>query len=255
MGGWRPSRRRARRGGQDPHIAARLAVIGDRLGGHPRQEFRSLLRDRLLRAQADEPLGGPADRPSQTSPQPATGSRDGRRGPRHAARHASPASRAWRPLRAALRPASVIVMAVVMVIAGVGWATYRSMPGDVLYPLRRVSEIALLDLSVNDVTRAKRELLTARRRADEAAALATASGPDRDRLLRETLDNMDRRTRSAIKTLTKAKKRDKPGTATLKRFAKQQRNVVEPLLPDLNDASRRKANAYLHLIEGFEGGK
>ncbi len=251
MGGWRPSRRRTGRGGQDPHIAARLAAIGDRLGGHPRQEFRALLRERLLRAQADELLGVAADGP----PHLEKGSRDGVRAPKHTPRHASPASRVWRPLRAALRPASVIVVAVVLVIAGVGWATYRSMPGDLLYPLRRVSETALLDLSVNDVTRAKRELLTARRRADEAAALASASGPDRDRLLRETLDNMDRRTRSAIKTLTKAKKRNKPGTTTLKRFARQQRNVVEPLLPDLNDASRRKANDYLHLIEGFEGGK
>jgi hypothetical protein len=207
-------------------------MIGNRLGGHPGQEFSGRLRDNLLIAYQGE-----------------------RAAPKHAAPSQQVAVEAPPPIRipllVRLRPAGlVVVMALTMFSAS--WGIYRSVPGDTLYPLKRASESALLHLSVDDAARARRELGTARTRASEAAALAGVPGPQRDELLRETLDDMDSTTRSAITTLNRVKRREKPSSGVLKRFAKEQRNVVEPLLPNLDGDSREKANAYLHLIKGFE---
>ena len=224
-------------------LLARLALIGDRLGGHPAPEFRSRLRDDLLNAQRPEPADDTGRSTEKGIAKPAP-----RHVPRHAVRRLSP-----RPVRI---PLSVrlcgLVVAMALVMSGASWGAYRSMPGDVLYPIKRASESALLKLSLNDVTRARRELVTARTRASEAAALADTPGPERDKLLRETIDDMDSTTRSAIRTLSRVKRPDKPPAKALKRFAKQQRDMVEPLLPNLSNDSRQKADAYLHLIEGFE---
>ena len=76
-----------------------------------------------------------------------------------------------------------------------------------------------------------------------------AADPAREKLLEKTIDDMASTTRSAIRTLTRAKG-DAATDAKLRRFAAEQRNVVEPLIPALNGSSQEKASAYLHLIDG-----
>jgi len=167
-----------------------------------------------VRAEAQDQAGSAGAVNSRASPLSATASapaqpgvparlRDGlvtaHQADRTMARHAAPASEAVVPSAkvpwlARIRPAGLIV-AMVVVMFATSWGTYRSVPGELLYPLKRASESALLGLSVDDSARAKRELVTARTRASEAATLARVAGPKRDELLRETIDDMDSTTR------------------------------------------------------------
>lgn len=223
-------------GRDDPaaRIIARLADIGSRLGAQPRQEFRTRLRETLLSAHESA-----------------------RHTPRHASRRGRQGGQPVPPpppirtsLLVRLRPAVLVAgLAAVMLLAS--WGTQRAVPGDLLYPLKRGAESALVSLSMNETARAERELVTARNRAAEAAALA--EDPQAKELLEETIDDMASSTRSALSTLTRVKPRNTSNNGKLRRFAKEQRNMVEPLLPSLKGSSKAKANAYLHLIEGFEG--
>ncbi len=214
-------------------IIARLADIGSRLGAQPRQEFRTRLRESLLSAHES-----------------------GRQAPgRHTpGRHARPAVPPPPPIRASLlvrlRPA-VLVLALVAVMLLTSWGTHRAVPGDMLYPLKRGAESALVGLTMDETSRAERELVTARNRAAEAAALA--EDPKAKKLLEATIDDMASSTRSALSTLTRVKPRNTGNNRKIRRFATEQRNVVEPILPSLKGSSKEKASAYLHLIQGFEG--
>lgn len=215
-------------------VIARLAELRDALGG-PRPEFRARLRETLLsaheelRRSAPEGSGGPA-------------------ADRAAAALAVPPP-AFRPsLRVRLRSAA-LALALLAALLGMSWGVQHAVPGDTLYPIKRATESALIRLSVDETARAERELDTAHNRATEVAVLA--ADPAREKLLEKTIDDMASTTRSAIRTLTRAKggARDH---GKLRRFAAEQRNVVEPLIPALNGSSKEKASAYLHLIEGFE---
>ncbi|MEV5412430.1 DUF5667 domain-containing protein [Thermopolyspora sp. NPDC052614] len=212
-------------------IIARLADIGSRLGAQPRQEFRARLRESLLSAHES--------------------------GRQAAGRHARPAARAAVPppppirtsLLVRLRPA-VLVLTLVAVTLLTSWGTHRAVPGDMLYPLKRGAESALVKLSIDATSRAERELATARNRAAEAAKLA--EDPKAKKLLDATIDDMASSTRSALSTLTRVKPRNTGNSRKIRRFATEQRNVVEPILPSLKGSSREKANAYLHLIQRYE---
>ncbi len=196
-------------------IIARLADIGSRLGAQPRQEFRTRLRESLLSA--------------HESGRPATG------------RHARPAVPPPPPIRASLlvrlRPA-VLVLALVAVMLLTSWGTHRAVPGDMLYPLKRGAESALVGLTMDETSRAERELVTARNRAAEAAALA--EDPKAKKLLEATIDDMASSTRSALSTLTRVKPRNTGDNGKIRRFATEQRNVVEPILPSLKGSSKER---------------
>ncbi|MCT9932078.1 DUF5667 domain-containing protein [Planotetraspora sp. A-T 1434] len=219
MGWWRPSRRlcdwwATRTTG---HVTARLRT----LGGSPSPEFRARLREELLRAHAAERV--PAGEPPARRPEI-------RR----------------RSLLVRLRPA--IVFAVLLAgMYATGIRTYHSVPGDVLYPLKRTAESTLLSLATDDQERAEREMIAARLRAAETASLVGYPAPDRDRLIEQTLDDMETTTRAALSRVQHHGQINRAARS----FAQQQRTMVEPLLPKLDDENRDKANKYLSYIDTF----
>lgn len=222
MGKWGPSRWPLRRWAavtrQDPqaHFVAKLNQIGAEPANGPRPDFRSRLREELLAAQVSGPAGAPEI-----------------------------ARRTRRTLR--VRPAALIVaMAALTLFAGV--QAYGSVPGDRLYPIKRAAEATVLSLTTDDVERAQRELTAAHSRATEAAALLGYPDSRRERLIGPTLDEMTVTTRSALSALGHVKRR---GThaPTLKQFTDEQRDVVEPMIPQLGDDDRMKASAYLDMID------
>ena len=220
----RPGRDRPPRDAEE--VIARLAELRDALDARPSPEFRTRLRETLLSAHEELRRSAPAGRPAA------------------AAAPAPP-----RPRRAVrLRPAG-LALALLAVLLGMSQGVRHAVPGDAFYPIKRASESALIRLSVDETARAERELDTAHNRATEVAVLA--ADPAREKLLEKTIDDMASTTRSAIRTLTRAKGNARDH-GKLRRFAAEQRNVVEPLIPALNGSSKEKASAYLHFIAGFE---
>ncbi|WP_248962259.1 DUF5667 domain-containing protein [Sphaerisporangium perillae] len=226
MGMWVPTRWLLRRWDSvtrrhpQPHFVARLHEIGAEPAHGPRPDFRTRLREELLAAHAT----------AAADPGPETG--------RHR-RHS--------PFLVRMRPGALIVaMAGLMVFSGV--QTYASVPGDHLYPIKRAAEATMLSLSTDDVERAQRELTAAHSRATEAAALLGYPDSRRERLIGPTLDEMTSTTRSALSELGHVK-RQGTHTPALKRFTKEQRDVVEPMIPQLGGDDRMKASAYLDMID------
>ncbi|MER7500758.1 DUF5667 domain-containing protein [Nonomuraea pusilla] len=125
------------------------------------------------------------------------------------------------------------------------FATYRSVPGDTLYPLKRAAESTLVQLSIDDAERGERELDSARTRAKEVASLLGSSRDDR--LVSKTLKDMDDSTRSGINRLERAE----PRSPKIKNFARDQRDMVEPMLDQLDEAQQGQAAGYLDYIEGL----
>ncbi|MFI7701769.1 DUF5667 domain-containing protein [Nonomuraea sp. NPDC049480] len=187
------------------------------LGGAPEPSFRARLRAELLSgAHAGEPV------------RPAPG--------RHARRRPTPR----RPLVSHL--ATFGLAAAMMVSA---FATYQSVPGDSLYPLKRAAESTLVRLSADDAERGARELDSAKSRAKEVASLlgSSESGP----LVSKTLTEMEASTRSGINRLERAE----PRSPKIKKFARDQKKVVGPMLPRLSEDQQAQAQGYLHYIEGL----
>ncbi|WP_214409950.1 DUF5667 domain-containing protein [Sphaerisporangium fuscum] len=231
MSEWGPSQwlRRFRasdtRPGSRPHFLNRLEEIGADPASGPRPDFRSRLREELLAAQA-------ASADAVPDPPPV----------RHRA-----------PFLVRLRPATfVVVTAGLLIFTGI--QTYGAVPGDRLYPIKRAAEATLLSLTTDDMERAQRELSAAHSRATEAAALLGYPDSRRARLIGPTLDEMTRTTRSALSALGHVKRTDGGSHApTLKRFTQEQRDVVEPMIPQLGDDDRMKASAYLDMIDDLAG--
>ncbi|MFC4589021.1 DUF5667 domain-containing protein [Sphaerisporangium corydalis] len=201
------------------HFVARLNEIGGEPGNGPRPDFRTRLRGELLAARAAGADPGPE----------ATGRR---RRP---------------PFLMRLRPGVLIVVVTgLLLVACVG--AYASVPGDRLYPIKRAAEATLLSLTTDDAERAQRELNAAHSRATEAAALLGYPDSRRAQLIGPTLDEMASTTRSALSALGHVKRQGRHAPA-LKRFTDEQRDVVEPMIPQLGGDDRMKASAYLDMID------
>ncbi|GAB3130782.1 DUF5667 domain-containing protein [Microbispora hainanensis] len=248
MGWWRPSRRaggrssarsrrrpghrfllRVRPRAGTRGVVARVAGLRSLLGGAPRPEFRERLRADLMRAHADERAAG-----------------------RHAAgKHAEPPATSPRPRRSLLvRVRPVLVFCVLLAaMFGTGVRTYHAVPGEALYPLKRMAESTVLRLAHDEDELTQRQMVAARQRAAETASLVNAATPERRRLIGQTLDDMETTTRAALSRV--ARKGHADGEA--RKFAREQRNLVEPLLPKLDGENRDKANEYLIYIESFTG--
>ncbi|MFI6792340.1 DUF5667 domain-containing protein [Nonomuraea sp. NPDC050383] len=198
------------------------------LGGGPSDAFRHRLRDELLAARASTPAtGGPA---GASSPRHAQGSRSGsarRRG----------RARPWLSQLATLSLAAGLMLS--------AFSTYRSVPGDTLYPLKRAAESTLVRLSGDDVERAERELDSAKARAEEVSELLGSSADDA--LVTRTLRDMEESTRSGISRL----ERVRPRSPKIRTFAEDQRDMVEPMLERMADDDHDKATGYLDYIEGL----
>ncbi|WP_125643899.1 DUF5667 domain-containing protein [Nonomuraea sp. WAC 01424] len=158
-----------------------------------------------------------------------------------APRHARPAVRRRR--RPLLSQLATLGLAGAMMISA--FATYRAVPGDTLYPLKRAAESTLVHLSTDDAERGERELASAETRAKEVASLLGSSTDSP--LVSETLKDMEDSTRSGISRLT----RTQPRSSKIKKFAQKQRDVVEPMLEQLNEAQKGQAAGYLDYIEGL----
>ncbi|MFI7132908.1 DUF5667 domain-containing protein [Nonomuraea sp. NPDC050153] len=187
------------------------------LGGMPEPAFRQRLRAELLSGALSSPL----DPPEQREPA-----------------HRRPARR--RPLLSQL---ATLGLAAAMMISA--FATYQSVPGDSLYPLKRAAESTLVRLSSDDAERGERELASAKTRAREVASLLGSS--DGGPLVGRTLKDMEESTRSGISRLERAE----PRSPKIKTFARDQKKVVGPILKQLDDTQLAQAEGYLDYIEGL----
>ncbi|MEU5859662.1 DUF5667 domain-containing protein [Nonomuraea sp. NPDC047529] len=200
-------------------VIERLTELrGPSVGGGPEPAFRERLREdlvsgRLLLSAPDE----------ERAPAPA-----------------GPPVRRRRPLLSQL---ATFGLAGVMVIAA--FTTYQAVPGDTLYPLKRAAESTFVHLSTDDAERGARELASAETRAKEVASLLGSSTDSP--LVGETLKDMEDSTRSGISRLA----RTQPRSSKIKKFAQKQRDVVEPMLDQLNEAQKGQAAGYLDYIEGL----
>ncbi|MEV5326566.1 DUF5667 domain-containing protein [Nonomuraea fastidiosa] len=205
------------------------------IGGLPEPAFKERLRAELLSgalatAEPDTPgrLAEDALRTAGPGRETAVEARGRRRRSR------------GRPLLSQL--ATVGLVAALMVSS---FATYRAVPGDSLYPLKRAAESTLVRLTSDDAERAARELDSAKTRAKEVATLLGSSnnGP----LVGKTLKDMEESTRAGISRL----KRAEPRSPKIKKFARDQKKVVEPMIEQLNEAEQVQAQGYLSYIEGL----
>lgn len=187
-------------------------------GGGPEPAFRERLREDLVSGRLL--LASPQEEP--------------------APRRARPPVRRRRPLLSQL---ATFGLAAAMMFSA--FATYQSVPGDTLYPLKRAAESTLVHLSADDAERGERELATAETRAKEVATLLGSSTDSP--LVGETLKDMEDSTRSGIDRLT----RTEPRSSKIKKFAQKQRDVVEPMLDHLTEAQKGQAAGYLDYIEGL----
>ncbi|MEO3869673.1 DUF5667 domain-containing protein [Nonomuraea sp. B12E4] len=207
----RASRRRER-------VLEHLAELGRLpLGADPGPAFRARLRAQLLSGElTDEPVRPAAQRP----------------------RHRRPVRR-----RPPLSQLATLGLAAAMMVSS--FATYQAVPGDSLYPLKRAAESTLVHLSTDDAERGRRELDSAKTRAKEVASLLGSSidGP----LVSKTLKDMEESTRAGISRL----ERVEPRSPKIKKFARDQKEVVGPMLTQLNEAEAVQAEGYLDYIEGL----
>ncbi|MET9063616.1 DUF5667 domain-containing protein [Streptosporangium sandarakinum] len=230
MGEWPPGISRGSRARARSHVTR----LGTRMGGAPRPEFRAELRERLTNA-AREDLAG-ADEPAEPVA-PARRARHRRRGRRGVRVRCPRPGPLYRLVSAGL----------VAVMLTAGLATYRSMPGETLYPLKRAAESTLFHLSADEAERADRSFGYAETRAHEVEELLGSSRRE-TRLIRQTLKDMEDTTRSAVSSLTRVRRRDVRSSRQLKRFVQKQRNQIEGMLPKLDVEDQRRANGYLHYI-------
>jgi len=205
------------------------------IGGLPEPAFKERLRAELLSA---SPAAAGAETPGR-SPEDAGETAGQGREAAGGARGRRRRSRG-RPLLPQL--ATVSVVAVLMLSS---FATYRAVPGDSLYPLKRAAESTLVRLTSDDAERAARELDSAKTRAKEVATLlgSSSNGP----LVGKTLRDMEESTRAGISRLERAE----PRSPKIKKFARDQKKVVEPMIEQLNEAEQAQAQGYLSYIEGL----
>lgn len=197
-----------------------------------RRAARERLLVRLAELRDAPPAGGPEEAFRLRLRERLLASGSGAAGPA-----AAPARRgrrlSWLPRLVALGVAVMMACSAVL--------TYHSLPGEPLYPLKRAAEAALVRLSATPADRGERELASAKTRAEELNALL--SSPERGPHVSATLDDMATSTRSGISRL--------PRSATIRKFARDQRNMVEPLLEQLEGSDHDKVNGYLQYIDGL----
>ncbi len=221
MGKWLPgfSRRSQAR------IQDRVSRLGARMAATPGPEFNARLRERLTQSPPGEDV--PEQRPVS---------------PRHSLRRS----------RAGLFP-RLLSIALVASMAVSGMWTYRSMPGDTLYPLKRAAERTLFHLSSDDAERADRSFGYAETRAREVKELlGSGEGEgEREEVIGETLQAMEDTTRSAVTSLRQMRRRDSASAKELKRFVQKQRTQIAGMIPKMGAENQRKAHVYLNYIEGL----
>lgn len=206
------------------------------LGGGPDPAFRERLRADLASADraTDRAASHAASRAVLRAATPASGP------PPRRGRHSHRRPRRRRPWLGQLASAGVAVTMMVSMIS-----TYRAVPGDTLYPLKRAAESTLVRLSTDDVVRAERELVSANTRAREVAQLLGEAGEGP--LVGRTLKEMEQSTRAGVTRLERAE----PRSPKISEFAEEQKNMVEPMIEQLDGDEHDQAVGYLDYIEGL----
>ncbi|MGW0808471.1 DUF5667 domain-containing protein [Nonomuraea sp. NPDC002799] len=196
------------------------------LGGAPEPGFRERLRAELV-------SGGPVSSGLVSGGVAVEAGVPVRHG------HRRPAPRR-RPLLSQL---ATFGLAVGMMVSA--FATYQAVPGDSLYPLKRAAESTMVRLSTDDAERGRRELDSAQTRAREVASLLGSA--DDGPLVSETLKEMEESTRAGISRLERAE----PRSPKIKKFARDQKETVRPMLQQLDEGQLAQAEGYLDYIEGL----
>jgi hypothetical protein len=203
----------------------------------------------------------PADDATVVEPIPLHGQRSGRR-----ARH-SLTGRVGRSKRSAppgLRGRVVFVgaaaAATLLALASGGvLVSNDALPGDTLYPVKRVAESAGVALTFDDASRARRHLEIAATRLSEVEQLAhnsqAAPAPE---VFTSAMDDFDTATNEGSQLLLSAAEKDKGGTAAddLHKWAAVQSDrltELEPELPAGADANTSKE--LLERLLGQTGGR
>ncbi|RBQ21708.1 hypothetical protein DP939_03125 [Spongiactinospora rosea] len=227
-----------------------MSKIGIQEEAGPRAEFRAKLREDLLTTYADD-AACPLPEPAETIA-PTTGQADIVRGRPRRPRRRRRAGRAGGRSRGYRRVAVLSQLAVVGVaftLTVTGLVAYRAVPGDTLYPLKRAVESTMVGLSTDERERAQRKLRAAEERAAEVASLLGT--PGRVDLVKKTIRDMDRATRSAVCELDRVRREEAKEEPTLRRFAEKQHRVVDPMLQRMDAQTQRQASGYLDYIDGL----
>jgi Domain of unknown function (DUF5667) len=203
--------------------------------------------------------GNDAETDSDTAvePIPLHGDRAGRRG-RHSLGNRRTRS-ARRTAAAGLRRRVVLVgsaaAAAMLAIAGGGvLASGDALPGDALYPVKRVAESAGLALTFDDASRAHRQLEIAATRLSEVEQLTRdRQAQPAPEVFTAAMDDFDAATDEGSRLLLAATESDQASTATddLRTWAAEQSERLTELEPELPAAA--DANTSKQLLERLLG--
>lgn len=136
--------------------------------------------------------------------------------------------------------------AMLAIASGGVLASSNALPGDTLYPVKRVAESAGLALTFDDASRARRHLEIAAIRLSEVERLAHDSqSPPAPGVFTTAMDDFDTATNEGSQLLLSAAEADKSGTAVddLHKWAEEQSDrltELEPALPAAADADESK---------------
>jgi hypothetical protein len=167
--------------------------------------------------------------------------------------------RAKRPAPAGLRGRVVFVgaaaaAALLAIASGGVLASSNALPGDTLYPVKRVAESAGLALTFDDASRARRHLELAATRLSEVEQLAhdTQAAPPPE-VFTSTMDDFDSATTEGSQLLLSAAENEQGGTAAqdLHKWATEQSDRLAELEPELPPAA--DADASKDLLERLLG--
>jgi hypothetical protein len=148
--------------------------------------------------------------------------------------------------------------ALLAIASGGVLASSNALPGDTLYPVKRVAESAGLALTFDEASRARRHLEIAATRLSEVEQLAhdSQSAPSPE-VFTEAMDDFDSATNEGSQLLLSSAGTDSGGTAAedLHKWATEQSNrlaELEPELPPSADADTSKQ--LLQRLLGQTGG-
>ncbi|GAA5122751.1 DUF5667 domain-containing protein [Pseudonocardia adelaidensis] len=177
------------------------------------------------------------------------------------ARH-SLGGRARRPAAPGLRGRVVFVgaaaaAALLAIASGGVLASSNALPGDTLYPVKRVAESAGLALTFDDADRARRHLELAATRLSEVEQLAhSTQSPPAPEVYTEAMDDFDTATNEGSQLLLSAAEADKGSTAAddLHKWAAEQSDRLAELEPALPAADADESKELLDRLLGQTSG-
>src|SRR5690606_6387898 len=181
---------------------------------------------------ADAPGGGEPDQETLVEPIPLHGRRARR------ARHTL-GGRTKRSAPAGLRGRVVFVgaaaaAAMLAIASGGVLASSNALPGDTLYPVKRVAESAGVALTFDEESRARRHLQIAATRLSEVEQLArNAERPPAPEVFTSAMDDFDEATNEGSQLLLSAAEQDQAAAEDLRRWAAEQSDKLEKLEPEL----------------------